>query len=212
MTAPTFWPAGWPTTLPSRRIEGRFRTAGFGRSQRALTLTQAFERLRDELKRMGVRETSIDMQGNIQFRQDGWPRAGQAQPNDPSVAVYWEDPYDRKPRCMAIDRYTRVEQNIAALAATIEAMRSIERHGGATVLQRAFTGFLALPAPVPGAVAAQAPWWEVLGVQAHTPTEDVRAAHRRLASLHHPDKPGGDAEKMKVINLALAAAMKERGL
>jgi hypothetical protein len=32
------------------------------------------------------------------------------------------------------------------------------------------------------------------------PPEVVKAAYRALATLHHPDKPGGDGERMKVIN------------
>ncbi len=32
------------------------------------------------------------------------------------------------------------------------------------------------------------------------PPEVVKAAYKALATLHHPDKPGGDGERMKVIN------------
>ena len=38
---------------------------------------------------------------------------------------------------MAIDAYTRTADNLAAVAATLEAMRAIERHGGAQILERA---------------------------------------------------------------------------
>jgi hypothetical protein len=34
------------------------------------------------------------------------------------------------------------------------------------------------------------------------PLEVVRAAYKALATLHHPDKPGGDDERMKAINRA----------
>jgi hypothetical protein len=34
------------------------------------------------------------------------------------------------------------------------------------------------------------------------PLEVVRAAYKALATLHHPDKPSGDDEKMKAINRA----------
>lgn len=34
------------------------------------------------------------------------------------------------------------------------------------------------------------------------PPKVVKAVYRVLAGLHHPDKPGGDTEKMKRINLA----------
>jgi len=32
------------------------------------------------------------------------------------------------------------------------------------------------------------------------PPEVVKAAYKALATLHHPDKPGGDDERMRVIN------------
>lgn len=103
---------------------------------------------------------------------------------------------------MAIDQYTRVEQNIAALAATIEAMRAIERHGGAVVMERAFTGFATLPAP--GAALA---WWDVLGLAQTATADEIKSAHRRLASQHHPDK-GGTAEQMAAINKARDEALR----
>jgi hypothetical protein len=34
------------------------------------------------------------------------------------------------------------------------------------------------------------------------PPEVVKAAYKALATLHHPDKPGGDGERMRVINAA----------
>ena len=52
----------------------------------------------------------------------------------------------------------QVEESLAAIAATLDAMRAIERHGGARVLERAFTGFTAVPAP-----DARKHWREVFG-------------------------------------------------
>jgi hypothetical protein len=34
------------------------------------------------------------------------------------------------------------------------------------------------------------------------PPEVVKAAYKALATLHHPDKPGGDDERMRAINSA----------
>jgi hypothetical protein len=70
------------------------------------------------------------------------------------VAVYWIKTGRKQMKCMAIDRYGRVADNMAAIAATIEAMRAIERHGSAEILERAFLGFQALPEPEQ--------WWQVL--------------------------------------------------
>jgi hypothetical protein len=46
--------------------------------------------------------------------------------------------------------------------------------------------------------------WAVLGVEVGVSKDDVKAAYRRLASKHHPDR-GGDAAVMAKINVAYAA-------
>lgn len=209
---PLSWPPGWKRTAPVSRTFGRFGTArrrdgNSWRSAQDITVAQATQRLRDELGRMAVRDDDLVLSTNLRLRLDGLPRSDQAQPADPGAAVYWNDPWSAAPRCMAIDCYTKVEQNIAALAATIEAMRAIERHGGAVVLERAFTGFTALPPPIVAGMAR--PWWEVLGVPRDADRAAIDSAFRRLSSQHHPDK-GGTAERMAEINTARDAALQER--
>jgi hypothetical protein len=87
-------------------------------------------------------------------------------------------------------------------------MRAIERHGGGQVLERAFTGFDALPAPKT--------FWQVLGLEkiprANITRATVENAYRALAQTHHPDKPGGDHVRMSELNSARDAALKELGV
>ncbi|MGH9644186.1 MAG: J domain-containing protein [Terriglobales bacterium] len=141
-----------------------------------------------ELALFGIAEADVLISSNVRTRLDGMPRSDQAEPADPGVAVYWRA--GKQQRCMAIDRYTRVPDNLAAIAATLEAMRAIERHGGASILDRAFSGFIALPAPEQ--------WFQVLGVSSHAAREEIEAAHRRLAMQHHPDRGGEDAQMARV--------------
>jgi DnaJ-class molecular chaperone len=75
------------------------------------------------------------------------------------------------------------------------------------MLERAFTGFAALP-PKGG---TERPWWEVLGVTEHAPADVVKAAYRRLAAEHHPDR-GGDQDKMAQLNRAYETAQARRML
>ena len=101
---------------------------------------------------------------------------------------------------MAIDAYAEVADNLAAIAATLEAMRAIERHGGAIILDRAFQGFAALPAP--GQTGAR-PWREVLDCD--DSIRDLASAERRykvLRSIHHPDKPSGNADAFDAVEKA----------
>jgi hypothetical protein len=204
VTAPTRyplqWPMGWKRTPDSRRAFGKFGTVkhnGNWRSREDLSIAQAARRLHEELERMGVARSTIILSTDLRLNLDGSVRSSQAQPRDPGAAVYWKD--NGQARCMAIDLYTKVEQNIAALAATIDALRAIERHGGAAILDRAFTGFTALPAPIVAGMSK--PWWEVLGVPSDATKEAIQQAYRKLASEAHPDK-GGTAERMAEINRA----------
>jgi hypothetical protein len=199
---PLQWPAGW------RRIDRVFRTrAKFGKKAQStigswqvrneLSIAQAVERVRAELKRMGVLDDDLVISTNLLLRLDGLPRSGQSEPQDPGVAVYWTEPHlqGTPPRCMAIDRYDRVADNLAAVAATLEAMRAIERHGGAEILERAFTGFTAL------AHDGGRKWWDVLGCASDAPRHVIESHYLRRRSATHPDK-GGDAAEFQAVHQA----------
>lgn len=149
---PLTWPAGWPRRT-DKRTAARFSTAErrLGESwtgRRDVTVAEAIQRVLGELSRMGVAEGDSIISTNLETRLDGLPRSNQREPDDPAVAVYWQV-IGSPMRVMAIDRYDTVAGNLAAIAATLDAMRAIERHGGAQILERAFAGFDALPAPPP---------------------------------------------------------------
>lgn len=191
---PLAWPSGWKRTQSYQR-----KSAQFKRDRRQLTIAAAVERVRDELGRMGIHDDDLVISTNLKLRLDGFPRSDQGEPNDRGVAVYWQDRKhrDQPPKCMAVDRYDRVADNLAAVAATLEAMRAIERHGGAVILERAFAGFTALPGP------AGADWRDVLDAA------DPEGSYRRLRSLHHPDR-GGDAAQFQRVQEAYDAYLREK--
>jgi hypothetical protein len=198
---PLQWPAGWRRCEPHQRERARFSKRVAHRSihsdhvsmrKQDLSIAEATTRVLEELQRMGMDREDIVISSNLRLRLDGMPASGQSQPQDVGVAIYWRN--GTGTRCMAIDAYDRVQDNLAAIAATLDAMRAIERHGGATILDRAFQGFIALPAP--------RAWWQVLELAGPNPTRaELEAAHRRLISKHHPDK-GGDVEIAADVNTA----------
>lgn len=201
---PLCWPAGWKRTLPGWRKAAQFKKAGKTVRNgdnprwvpgRELTIAESVERLLKELGRMGVHDDDLVISSNLELRLDGRPKGSQREPNDPGAAVYWRD--GAQQRCMAIDIYDRVADNIAALAATLEAMRAIERHGGAEILDRAFTGFAQLPPPIAGAE----PWYSVLQVPHDAPRAVVEKSYKVLRSQHHPDQ-GGDASQFDRVQKA----------
>jgi DnaJ-domain-containing protein 1 len=74
------------------------------------------------------------------------------------------------------------------------------RHGTLALVRATFAGFLALPAP------SAREWWDVLGVHHGSHVEAIKAAYRRLAGEHHPDR-GGDPTRMAEINEAYRKAI-----
>lgn len=199
--SPLEWPQGWPRAKGRKHATfGKKCSGAYGKED--LTIAQGLERVLDELSRMGVRRDDVVISSNAPLRLDGLPRGDASNPADPGAAVYWNT-RKGETKVMAIDIYYRLADNLAAIAATLEAMRSIERHGGAAILDRAFAGFAALPAP--GKVTARG-WREILGV---LPGESSLAVaqekYRRLAAVHHPDR-GGNADAMTELNWAWAQA------
>lgn len=209
---PLQWPAGWPRTAPHARKDAAFgknerqyssdRSSSWNR-KRDLTVTDGVERVLTTLARMGIDRQDVVVSTSVRTRLDGLPRSGERKPEDPGAAVYWET-RKRERRVMAIDRYTEVADNLAAIALTLDAMRAIERHGGAQILDRAFTGFVALPAP-----GHLKHWRDVLGAHGVSDYETVRGLYRQRASAAHPDREGGSHDAMAELNTALAQAETE---
>lgn len=193
---PLQWPVGWTRTEAAERTGARFGRFSHSRGARVVvTISEGTKRVRAELKRMKVSDNDLVISTNLQLRLDGLPRSGQAEPRDPGAAVYWIERAGDVPRCMAIDRYDRVADNLAAIAATLDAMRAIERHGGAEILSRAFTGFTAIENKSTDA------WWVVLGVLPDSAPSVVRDAYHRLRSKNHPDR-GSENEEFVRVSMA----------
>jgi hypothetical protein len=161
-------------------------------------VSEALERVEDELRRIGA--TYLVISTNIEPRLDGRPRSGQAKPEDPGVAIYFQ--LGQKSHCLPCDTYTTVADNLAAVAAHIAATRAIERHGVASIAEM-FRGFAALPPPAKPPMK----WWEVLEVQPNAQPWMIEAAYKHHAKTRHPDA-GGSAEAMAELNAARDLAMK----
>ena len=197
---PLTWPDGWKRIPPSQRKNSAFRSGN-----RRITVVEGVSRIIAELRMLKVKDDDLLISTNFALRIDGLPRGDQSNPSDPGVAVYWREKPGAAMRCMAIDRYVDVAGNLAAVAATLEAMRAIERHGGAEILDRAFAGFAALPAN------ASTPWRDVLHLNGIEPTADnIERAYRVLAKQNHPDV-GGDREAFERITQARRDALRELG-
>lgn len=189
------YPLTWPDAQPraTSRKDSKFKI-GFGESLR---------RVLSELKLLGARNVIVS--SNIPTRLDGLPYANVAEPKDPGIAVWFDRTVrgERKPFVIACDTYRRTRENMRAIAATVEALRTIDRHGASTMLEQAFTGFAALPP-----ANATRPWWQVLGVPTNATESQVQDAYRELSRIHHPDVAGGSLDRMSEINVAYEQAKK----
>lgn len=188
---PLAWPAGWKRTQYPQN--SRFDTSP----------ERATRGLLAEIERLGGSLPVIS--SNAQYRQDGMPYARQGYISDTGVAVYFTR--KGKPVVFACDTYGALHDNIHAITKTIEALRAIDRHGASDMLDRAFTGFIALPAPIAAGMSRH--WREVLETGLSVVgTAEVMARYRNLAAKHHPDR-GGDPAKMAELNVARDEALKE---
>jgi hypothetical protein len=193
---PLYWPLEHPRA--KHRRDARF-LVDFASARNDLLL---------ELERLGARELVLST--NIPIRRDGLPMVPDREPDDPGVAVYFSR--KARPYVVACDQFSKVRWNLRAIGATLEALRSIERHGTTSMLEQAFSGFAQLPP------AGPKPWREVLRLPEPEAMpgypgslETVRARYREFAGQAHPDRPGGSHDRMAEINAAYEAAKLELG-
>ena len=195
---PLAWPANRPRT-PERK------SALFRHEGRTLTLSTARKRLRDQLSAMTRtgrtwRTTDIVLSTNIRFTASGArdQNVSRRDPVDCGVALYFD--LDDRPHVLACDRWDTVQDNIAAIAAHIEALRGQERWGVAD-LRQAFAGHIALPRPLP--------WWEILDVPAAATLDEINAAYRKAAKSAHPNA-GADRAAWDRLSNAYEEAKRSR--
>jgi hypothetical protein len=183
------FPLTWPPAFPraKAREKGAFKT----------TLPAALKNVEDSLRRFAA-DSSKKVEGIVMSSN---VTLGVQRPDDPGVAVWFT--WDGMGLCIAVDRYLTVEANLQAIHHIIEARRVELRHGTLALVRATFHGFKALPAP------KGSHWSEVLSLPKDAKLADVKAAYRRLSSIHHPDKPTGSSEKMAELNAAYDAALQE---
>lgn len=201
---PLSWPTGWKRTTSRKSARFFATSASTDGLQRwkggRVTIAQAIERLDKQLRMLGA--TSPILSTNVSLGRRGEPLSSRGEPQDPGAACYFQ--LKGKPRVLACDTWDRVADNIAAIAAHIDAMRRIERYGVGN-LEQAFAGYDALPAPN---ADNRAPWRGMLGFKpnAVVTVDDVQIAYRTHAKM-----AAADQGALLQLNLARDAAMRELG-
>jgi hypothetical protein len=185
---PLHWPVGVPRTDVGRRVTSHFKTA----------LGPALKNVINSLRRFGEatgkRVTDVVLSTNFTL--------GDRSPVDPGVAVWFI--WDSSERCIAVDRYPRIEHNLQAIHHILEARVTEARHGGLRIVQQVFNGFIALPAPE---AFGGRTCWQVLDLPPGADRERIVERHRELARALHPDINENDGAGMADLNAARDAAL-----
>ena len=149
-----------------------------------------------QLELMGA--SQIVISSNMQYRNDGLPYTRQ-NVHDTGVAVYFKS-NNGDDQCIPCDSWVSLEENMRAIAKTIEAMRGIERWGGKSLMNAAFSGFKALPEAIvtPPPDRPHRDWWVVLGVERNADAPTVKQAYRRAQATAHPDAGGSSYDFQEV--------------
>lgn len=184
---PLVWPDGLPRT--EKKATASFKTG----------LNGAISNVQDSLRLFGSDTGKSVTDVSVTSNVTGLTFSA---PTDTGVAIWFV--WDGAERCIAVDRYPKVEHNLQAIHHILEARRTEMRHGGLHIVRQTFKGFVALPAP-----EAAKPWREVLGLvhnRAVTP-HCINQAYRELAKTAHPDR-GGSKEQMAVLTRARDEALR----
>lgn len=135
--------------------------------------------------------TDIVISSNVSLGHDN--------PADAGVSVWFT--WEKEQRCIPVDKYKKVQENLQAIHFIIESRRTELRHGGLHILRQAFAGFKALP-PASGKDC-----WSVLGIPITDDKNTITKAYKALAKIRHPDdSPTGSAELFRELNDAYQQA------
>jgi hypothetical protein len=194
----------WPREMTKGRKNATFRAS----------YPQTLSLLEDELRALRAKEINIQVALRPEdIRLDGWPRANARTPSHPGVIVSFESRFG--PLSYACDTYTTWEDNLRAIAKTLENLRAVERYG-ATKHGEQYRGYAQIEAPKPEpegdfSNAEQAARW--LSVQCGhmfatqhvailASSDLLKEAYREAAKRLHPDKMGGSEVEFKRLQEA----------
>lgn len=195
----TFRPMETPLAPPKK---------GQRRSQFRTTPGVVYHKLAKEIEHLGGRQVIIEAGYDVfDIRNDGWPRSN-ARPSHSGVRISFQS-QAAGPLSFECNTYTAIDDNLHAIAKTLEALRAVERHGAVKGGQqyREWKQLPEQPKPVadPLEKAAQV-FADACGVSAGVVVltapgfRYLEEAYRAGAKRWHPDTPGGDAAKMAALN------------
>lgn len=199
LAEPTAYPLQWPVGRPktTARLQAKFH-----KGRDVLSISDGAKRLQYQLELFGARDVVIST--NVKVNLTGLPSGNGANPADPGVAIYFR--LHNQPHCLACDKFTRVADNLAAVAKHIDAVRTQLRMGTIEENQ-VFSNVRLLVA-----VGVQKQWWEILGVAKTAGMDEIIKAHEKKIRETHPDRAailGVSVERLSNMAAEINAARDE---
>lgn len=193
----------WPGEATKGREHARFRS----------TYAKTLDLLETELAKVRAKEITVQAFFRLdQIRNDGWPYS-QAKPSAPGVILSFRT----KDGALSFpcDRYHTIDDNLRAIALSLEALRAVDRYG---VTKRAeqYAGWKRIEAPGANGFQTKEDAAAFIIAQQDTPTPtysliaDValrQEVYRRAARRLHPDAATGNHDLF--VKLQQANAMLE---
>lgn len=184
----------WPRELTKNRNYSPFT------AEWSSTLALLKRELAQVNARNVVLQVAIDP---TQFRRDGRPRAD-ARSQHPGVILSLDTP--RKGSLQfPCDSFTTWQDNVRAIALSMEALRKMDRYG-VTKDGQQYTGWKALN-PGPSGLMSEAAAGELLRAYAPGGT-DLRVAYKHAARKTHPDAGGNYNDFHRVQKAAAVLGLK----
>lgn len=193
----TFRPIGiWPGKLSTKRKRSTFRVG----------YTATLTLLDSELHHLSARNVVLQVALTEEdIRLDGRPRAG-SKSSHPGVILAFDSKHG--PLKYPCDTFERWEDNVRAIALSLENLRAVDRYG-VTRRGEQYSGWTALPAPTNGAMDKEQALSFIrrtIGAASARPTskDDLDSMYRHAAMATHPDR-GGNPDDFKRLQQAKEA-------
>lgn len=175
------------------------RTKGRRNATFRAKYTQTLDLLESELNHLRAKNITIEAGFRLdQIRNDGWPRSSAGKPSEPGVILSFTAKGGNV--AMPCDTFSDWEDNLRAIALSLEALRAVDRYG-VTKSGEQYRGFAQLPAPgstEPSMDVQSAATMLATFSTKHSWSEllrDERAYREALANAHratHPDLSKSD--------------------
>lgn len=187
---------GWPLPETRQRRRSQFSTAWSD------TLALLDRELNHLEKRGGNPQSVLQIALREQdFRVDGMPRASSL-PDHPGVILSIE-PSGKPPLSFPCDTFDRWQDNVRAIALTLESLRRIERYGASETGQQ-YRGWQAIESKPSGFDTAEAAlrFLAVVAKVDDTNPDHARGIYRGAVAVAHPDRNNGDHSQWDRVEAA----------